>query len=55
MDKRKKPATMTDEEWEDLDARALNTIRLCLVMMSCLTLLEKKQQQAYGAGWRAFI
>jgi len=25
-----KPTSMTHEEWEDLDARALNTIRLCL-------------------------
>jgi hypothetical protein len=43
--KRKKPASMTNEEWEDLDARALSTIQLCLVrmMMSCLTLLEKKR------------
>lgn len=28
--KRNKLAMMIDEEWEDLDARALNTIRLCL-------------------------
>jgi hypothetical protein len=27
----KKLASMTDEDWEDLDARALSTIRLCLV------------------------
>jgi hypothetical protein len=26
----KKLASMTDEDWEDLDARALSTIRLCL-------------------------
>jgi hypothetical protein len=30
-DKWKKPATMIDEVWEDLDARALRTIRLYLV------------------------
>ena len=29
-DKRKKPATMTNEEWEDLDASVLNTIWLCV-------------------------
>jgi hypothetical protein len=29
--KRKKPMGMSDDEWEDLDARGLNTIRLCLV------------------------
>lgn len=28
--KSKKPTVMTNEEWEDLDARALSTIRLCL-------------------------
>ena len=30
-DKRKKPVSMDDEECEDLDARALNRIWLCLV------------------------
>ena len=30
-EKIKKPLTMTDDEWEDLDAKALSTIRLCLV------------------------
>ena len=28
--KRKKPLTMTDDEWKELDAKALSTIRLCL-------------------------
>ena len=28
--KRKRPVTMSDDDWEDLDARALSTIRLCL-------------------------
>jgi len=28
--KSKKPASMTYEDWEDMDARALNTIFLCL-------------------------
>ena len=27
---KKKPASMTDSDWEDLDAQALSTIRLCL-------------------------
>jgi hypothetical protein len=31
MERGKKPASMTNEEWEDLDARALSTIQLCLV------------------------
>ena len=29
-EKRKNPLTITDDEWEDLDAKALSTIRLCL-------------------------
>jgi hypothetical protein len=29
--KSKKPTAMTNEEWEDLDAKALSTIHLCLV------------------------
>jgi hypothetical protein len=29
--KRKKLVAMSDDEWEHLDARDLNTIRLCLV------------------------
>ena len=29
--KRKKPLTITDDEWEHLDAKSLSTIRLCLV------------------------
>ena len=29
--KSKKPTAMTNEEWEDLDAKDLSTIRLCLV------------------------
>jgi hypothetical protein len=28
--KSKKPASMTDEDWEDLDARSHSTIHLCL-------------------------
>jgi hypothetical protein len=29
--KTKKPTIMTNEEWKDLDAKSLSTIRLCLV------------------------
>jgi hypothetical protein len=29
-DKSKKPTAMTEWEWEDLDVKALSTIRLCL-------------------------
>jgi hypothetical protein len=31
VDKSKKTIAMTNEEWEDLDAKAFSTIRLCLV------------------------
>ena len=30
LGKSKKPATISDEEWEEIDARALSAIRLCL-------------------------
>jgi hypothetical protein len=30
LGKSKKPVSMTDEEWEDVDVKALNVIRLCL-------------------------
>ena len=29
--KTKKPATMTDKQWEELDEKTLSTIQLCLV------------------------
>jgi hypothetical protein len=43
--KTKKPTSMTDEDWEDLDARALNTIHLFLKMKCCLTSLKRRQQK----------
>jgi hypothetical protein len=30
LGKSKKPVTISDEEWEEIDARALSAIRLCL-------------------------
>lgn len=37
----KKPATMTDSNWEDLDARALSTIRLCLADEVLFNIVEE--------------
>ncbi len=37
----KKPATMTTSDWEDLDARALSTIRLCLADEVLFNIVEE--------------
>ena len=39
--KSKKPASMKDKDWEDLDARALNTIFLCLVDEVLFNIVEE--------------
>jgi hypothetical protein len=38
----KKPTSMTDEDWEDLDARALSTIRLCLADEVLFNIVEEE-------------
>jgi hypothetical protein len=40
--KSKKPTSMTDEDWEDLDARALSTIRLCLADEVLFNIVEEE-------------
>jgi hypothetical protein len=40
--KTKKPTSMTDEDWEDLDARALSTIRLCLADEVLFNIVEEE-------------
>jgi hypothetical protein len=40
--KTKKPTSMTDEDWEDLDARALSTIRLCLEDEVLFNIIEEE-------------
>ena len=37
----KKPASMKDSDWEDLDARALSTIRLCLADEVLFNIVEE--------------
>ena len=37
----KKPATITTSDWEDLDARALNTIWLCLADEVVFNIVEE--------------
>lgn len=53
--KRKKPVNMSDDEWEDLDARGLNTLPfVCAWTTTSSSIsLERKQLQAYGVEWRA--
>lgn len=40
-DKAKKSASMTDEQWEELDEKALSAIQLCLAAHVLLEVLEK--------------
>ena len=40
--KSKKSTNMTDEDWEDLNARALNTICLCLPDEVLFNIVEEK-------------
>ena len=39
--KTKKPATMTDAEWNILDRKALGTVRLCLVASVAFNILKE--------------
>eukprot|EP00253_Pinus_taeda_P017110 PITA_17110 len=45
----KRPATMTDSNWEDLDARALSTIRLCLADEVLFNIVEESTTSVVGA------
>ena len=40
--KKKKPAAMTDVEWNILDRKALGTVRLCLVASVAFNILKEK-------------
>jgi hypothetical protein len=53
--KSKKPASITDEEWDEIDARALSAIRCVWPMMFCSTLLRRRQQPVCGQSWKACI
>jgi hypothetical protein len=53
LGKAKQPTTITDDDWDEMDARALSAIRLCLAMMYCSTLLQRRQQSVCGQSWKA--
>ena len=38
----KRPLTMTNDEWEELDSKALSTIQLCLVDDVLFNIIEEK-------------
>ena len=40
--KSKQPATITDEDWDEIDARSLSAIRLCLADDVLLNIVSKK-------------
>jgi len=41
--KSNKPESMTNEDWEDTDSRALNTIHLCLTDEVMFNITERRQ------------
>ena len=45
----KKPKSMTDEEWLELDERALSPIQLCF--MPHVKYLNKQPRLSYGSHW----
>jgi hypothetical protein len=42
LEKTKQPATITDDDWDEMDARALSAIRLCLVDDVLFNIVLKK-------------
>jgi hypothetical protein len=51
----KELASMKDEDSEDLDARALSTIHLCLEDEVLFNITEERQHQVCGPNWRVCI
>lgn len=41
FDKEKKPATMFDDDWEELEIKAMSTIHLCLTLKVKYNVLNK--------------
>eukprot|EP00253_Pinus_taeda_P036148 PITA_36148 len=46
---KKKHTSMTNSDWEDLDARALSTIRLCLADEALFNIVEERTTLVVGA------
>jgi hypothetical protein len=42
LGKAKKPATITDEDWDEIDARSLSVIRLCLANYVLFNIVSEK-------------
>ena len=49
----KQPYPMTDDEWNELDGRALSGIWLCLADDFCLTSCQRKLLLVCGQSWRS--
>jgi hypothetical protein len=54
LGKSKQPATITYEDWDEIDARAL-TYACVWLMMFCSALLQRRQQSVSGQSWKACI
>jgi hypothetical protein len=46
--KAKKPEKMTDDEWDELDMKAVSSIRLLLVDEVMYDVMERKQLRGFG-------
>jgi hypothetical protein len=55
LGKSKQPATITDEDWDEMDARALSAIRLCLADDVLFNIVQRRQQSVCGRSWKACI
>jgi hypothetical protein len=53
LGKEKQPASITDEDWDEMDARALSAIRLCLADDVLFNIVSRRQQQVCGQSWKA--
>jgi hypothetical protein len=55
LGKSKKTECMSDEEWEDNDARALNAIFLCLADDVLFNTVAEKTTTCCGESWKGYI
>ena len=49
-----RPTTMAEEQWDEMDEKALSAIQLCCPVRCCVRSSTRKVQQAYGVNWSLF-
>jgi hypothetical protein len=53
LGKAKQLTSITDDDWDDMDARALSAICLCLADDILFILSWRRQQLIYGRSWKS--